>query len=66
MLVRVLKFAVSGALIAWLLSSVDFLALRDQLPDVEWQWIVYANLLTPVGVAFGIWRWHVWDRISIG
>ena len=59
MLVKILKFAFSGALIAWLLSSVDLLSLREELASVDWQWIVYANLLIPVGVAIGVWRWQI-------
>jgi len=64
LLVRVLKFAVSGALIAWLFSSVDFLGLREQLADSDWQWLVYANLLIPVAVTLGVWRWHVFLQVN--
>lgn len=59
MFYKILKLAVSGALVAWLLSSVDLVSLRDQLAAVDWQWVVYANLLIPIGVCLGVWRWQI-------
>lgn len=64
LLLRFLKFAVSAALVAWLISSVDLVSLSEQLVFAEWQWIVYANLLIPVGVAIGIWRWQVFLGVN--
>jgi len=62
--VKILKITVSGALVAWLFSSVDLLTLREQLVSVEWQWVVYANLLIPVGVAIGVWRWQLFLTVN--
>jgi len=64
LLVKFLKFAVGLGLIAWLLASVDFSMLRDQLATIDRQWLFYACLLIPVGVALAVWRWIVFLEVN--
>lgn len=59
MKLRILKFAVSGALLVWLLSRVNLAAFLDQLAAAEWQWFIYANLLSAVWLVLGVWRWQI-------
>jgi uncharacterized protein (TIRG00374 family) len=61
---RWLKIVVSTALIAWLVSSVDFRAIWSQFAEVDWIWFFYAALLIPVGVALGVWRWQVFLAVN--
>ncbi len=64
LLFKILKFAVSGAIIFWLFYSVDLVALREQLGSIDWQWFVYANLLTIGWLVSGTWRWQILLKVN--
>ncbi len=56
--VSLLRLAVSGLLLAWLLRRVAWAALWGQLQQVEGTWLGVALLGTVAAFIFTTWRWH--------
>ena len=50
--------AISAALVAYLLATVDLRALGAQLRTTQWAWVAAAVILSPLGLWARALRWH--------
>ena len=61
-LIKVLRVVVSLGLLLWLVSKVDFSSLGADLAGADLKWFFIPNLLTPLTLGCGIWRWQILMR----